>query len=158
MEENKHIEGLQTDIVGMPLDIPTHEPAMTPSPVPAKIRVLLVDDSEDTRRFLTMLLGMEPGVVPVGQAGDGLTALLIAKALYPDVIIMDVDMPKLNGIEATRRILSELKNTRVIGFSSDDSEEARTQMLAAGASAYLVKGVSGTNDKLVAAVKQAAVS
>lgn len=148
MQANEHVDGNGREVN-------QSQPGFAPDCLPTKIRVLLVDDCETTRRFLSLLLEMEPELVTVGQAGDGLLALPLIRAMKPDVVVMDVDMPRLNGIEATRRILAELANVRVIGFSSDGSEETRKKMLSAGAKAYFVKGATGSNENLVAAIKQA---
>lgn len=103
-------------------------------------RILPVDDHRIVRSALAAVLNGLPDVEVVGEAADGESAVESALALRPDVIIMDISMPKLNGIEATYRILAQLPHVRVIGLSMHDSHEMRERMLSAGAIAYVPKG------------------
>lgn len=107
-----------------------------------KIRVLLADDHGVVRDGLAQLLQKEPDIEVVGQAADGETALELALRLKPDVVVMDVGMPRLNGLEATRRIMSELPFTRVIGLSMHAEIDLAGGMCEAGAVGYLSKSVS----------------
>lgn len=121
---------------GRPSDEATGEPA---GEAPHRIRVLLADDHEALRRGLIDLLGDESDIEVVGQATDGQEAVEMARRMEPDLVVMDVSMPKLTGIEATRLIARELPGTRVIGLSMHEKHEVATSMLEAGAIAYLPK-------------------
>ena len=101
--------------------------------------VLLVDDHPLMRKGLRALLENEHGIIIAGEAADGVEAVEQARLLTPDVIIMDITMPRLNGIEATRRILSELPDTRIIALSIHSEKRFVEEMLHAGAAGYLVK-------------------
>lgn len=116
-----------------------------------RIRLLVVDDHAVLRQGLVQLLGKEPDMEIVGEAVDGLDAVEKAQALRPDVTLMDVSMPRLNGLEATRRITAELPQIRIIGLSMHARDEMAEEMLAAGAKAYLVK--SCPMDEILAAVR-----
>src|SRR5690606_38086692 len=104
------------------------------------IRVLLVDDHQVVRRGLAGLLRDEPGIEIVGEAADGQEAVEQALRLQPDVIIMDVSMPRMNGIDATRAIVTELPQVAVIGMSMHDQADLAQSMRAAGAVTSLTKG------------------
>jgi len=102
-------------------------------------RVLLVDDSLETRTALRELLEAQ-GIAIVGEAAEGAVGIDLAKELMPDVVLMDVRMPGLGGIEATEIITSTLPDTRVIVLTTLDDESVRRRAGAAGATDYLVKG------------------
>ena len=104
------------------------------------LRVLLADDHRLMRELVARLLKTQPDIEVVGDAADGCQALQRAGELRPDVVLMDVSMPGMDGIEATRRIRAELPAVRVVGFSTYDEPEVRQLMMEAGAEAYLVKG------------------
>ncbi|WP_279433310.1 response regulator transcription factor [Micromonospora sp. KC606] len=105
------------------------------------MRVVLVDDEPLLRQSLAMIISAEPDLAVVGEAGDGVEAVATARATAPDVVIMDVRMPRLDGIEATRGIcrLSELAHTRVLVLSMFDLDEYVFHALRAGASGFLLK-------------------
>lgn len=111
------------------------------------IRVLVVDDHKILRQGIINLLQGNPGIRVVGEAGDGEEALQKAAELAPSVIIMDITMPKMNGIEATERIKSLNSEIQIIGLSIHDSEDIASTMRRAGASAYLSK--NGPVDQLI---------
>ena len=103
------------------------------------IRVLLADDSQLMRDGLAALLHQEPGMKLVGQAGDGAECVTLARKLRPSVVIMDLAMPRLNGIEATLRILAESPQMKVICLSVHDEQRLVSAVIDAGASGYLLK-------------------
>jgi DNA-binding NarL/FixJ family response regulator len=104
-----------------------------------KLRVLLVDDHELMRQGLRSILEREEEVEVVGEAASGVSALELARTLAPDVVIMDVAMQDLNGIEATRRIRAECPRVKVLALSSHSDARYVTAMLGAGASGYVLK-------------------
>jgi DNA-binding NarL/FixJ family response regulator len=118
------------------------------------VRVLVVDDQALFREALVTLLGARPEVEVVGEAGDGEQALERAAALQPDVVLMDLHMPVLDGIAATRRLRVEQPGVRVLALTTFDDDEDVFAALRAGALGYLLKDVS--SDRLVEAVLSAA--
>jgi DNA-binding NarL/FixJ family response regulator len=103
------------------------------------IRILLADDHRILREGLRSLLAQQTDITVVGEASDGDTAVTLARELRPDIVIMDVVMPGLGGVEATRRIRAELRDTKVIGLSMHADRRFVSEMLRAGALGYLVK-------------------
>jgi two-component system, NarL family, response regulator NreC len=103
------------------------------------IKVLIADDHQIVREGLRSMLEKEPGIKVVGEAEEGRTTLRLARELAPDVIIMDVAMPDLNGIEATRQIVAEFPKIKVIGLSMHDDRRFILNMVKAGAKGYLLK-------------------
>jgi PAS domain S-box-containing protein len=132
------------------------EESMSGSPSKPRVRVLLVDDHAILRTGLSRLLREEPDFEVVGEAGDGPEAVEMARALRPDVVIMDVSLPGMTGIEATRLIRSESPKVRVIGLSMYEEAEAGAAILEAGAAAYLNK--AGPSSQLIAAIRHQGVS
>ena len=104
------------------------------------IRLLICDDSESFRTVLRTTLAEQPEIAVVGEAGDGQEAVDLALALSPDVILMDVRMPVLDGVEATRQITASLPSTRIVALTGFDDRAVVAAMLEAGATAYCVKG------------------
>jgi len=123
---------------------------MTDSP----IRVLLVDDQSMLRMGFALVLDAEDDIEVVGEAGDGAAALSMARALTPDVILMDVRMPGVDGIQATARVLAELPSTRIIILTTFDLDEYAFAALRAGASGFLLKDARPA--ELVAAIRAVA--
>ena len=118
------------------------------------IRLLLVDDQALFREGLRTLLSLHEDLQVVGEAGNGLEALAAADALRPDVVLMDLRMPILDGVATTRRLLAAHPTTRVIVVTTFDDDELVFDGLRAGAVGYLLKDVS--SDKLVEAIRAAA--
>jgi RNA polymerase sigma factor (sigma-70 family) len=106
------------------------------------IRVVIVDDHALFRRGLDLVLSEEPDIKVVGEAGDGIEAVHRAEEMTPDVVLMDVRMPRSTGIEAARRIRERLPDTKVIMLTVSDSEEDLYAAVKAGASGYLLKEIS----------------
>ena len=119
-----------------------------------KIRVLLVDDHVVMRQGLSGLLRAEPGIEIAGEASDGESAVALARELQPDVTLMDINMPGMDGLQATRIIHKELPEIRVIGLSLFQESERGAAMLEAGAVAYLAK--SGPSETVIAAIRACA--
>jgi DNA-binding NarL/FixJ family response regulator len=106
------------------------------------IRVVIVDDHALFRRGLELVLSEEPDIKVVGEAADGIEAVHRAEEMAPDVVVMDVRMPRSTGIEAARRIRERLPDTKVIMLTVSDSEEDLYAAVKAGASGYLLKEIS----------------
>src|SRR5438876_12127716 len=104
-----------------------------------KTRVLLADDHEMVRAGLRALLQSQPNVEVIAEAENGRTAVRLASELMPDVVIMDINMPDLNGIGATRQIRAGGAGPKVIGLSGHSDRRFTREMLKAGASAYVLK-------------------
>ncbi len=116
-----------------------------------RIRILLADDHVVVREGTRQLLEREPDMEVVGGAGCGEEAVALAIELKPDVIIMDIAMPKLNGIEATKQIKSLLPSVAVLILTAYDYDEYIFALMEAGAAGYLLKSVSG--DELIDAIR-----
>ncbi len=117
-----------------------------------KIRILVVDDHTVVRQGLIALLDLHSGIEMVGEAGDGRVAVEKARQLHPDVILMDINMPKMDGIQATRIISSELPCVRIVGLSMHDKQDQADQIIQAGASAYCTK--DGSTDEILSAIRR----
>jgi len=115
--------------------------ATGPSPASAAIRIILVDDQELVRAGFRMVLDAQPDMRVVGEAGDGLAAIDLARRLHADVMIMDARMPRLDGVEATRRIRQDGDLPRVLMLTTFDLDEYAFAALKAGASGFLLKDV-----------------
>jgi CheY-like chemotaxis protein len=116
------------------------------------IRVLLADDHAVVRQGLSSLLDGYPDLEVAGEAADGEEAVRKTRDLQPDVILMDLSMPKMDGVAATRIIHSEFPHIRIIGLSMHDKDSQAAQMMKAGASAYCTK--DGDTDVLLAAIRK----
>lgn len=116
------------------------------------IRVVIADDHAMFRAGLRALLAVEDDIEVVGEAADGEEAVARCEDLAPDVVVMDILMPVLNGIEATRRIATDCPAARVLVLSMYDDEEHVQQLLAAGAAGFVLK--HATSDELVQAIRE----
>lgn len=116
----------------------------------ARTKVALVDDHKIIRDGLRAILEERTEHVVVGEAADGHEAISVARAARPDVIVMDVSMRGLNGIDATRRIVEELPEIKVLGLSMNSDRRYVLAMLSAGASGYLLKDAA--SDELIRAL------
>jgi DNA-binding NarL/FixJ family response regulator len=114
-------------------------------------RILIADDHQMLREGLRAILEKDEEIEVIGEASDGRTAVAMARTLRPDVVAMDISMPDLNGVEATRQIKSENPATKVIALSRHSDRRYVLRMLEAGASGYVLK--SGAYDELRRAVE-----
>jgi DNA-binding NarL/FixJ family response regulator len=105
----------------------------------APVRVVLADDQEMVRAGLRMLLDFQPDLDVVGEAADGLDAVEVATRTRPDVVLMDVRMPRCDGIEAARRIVASLPDTAVVILTTFDDDASLAEALRAGVSGFLLK-------------------
>lgn len=108
-------------------------------PAGASIRVLLADDQTLMRQALRVFVGNEPDMEVVGEAQDGRSAVVQAQTLQPDVVLMDLQMPRLDGVAATKEVLAVCPDAKVVAVTTFHSEEYVIPALRAGASAYLLK-------------------
>jgi DNA-binding NarL/FixJ family response regulator len=118
------------------------------------IRLVLVDDQPGVRQGLRMLLTLEPDMTVVGEASNGREALTLAQQLAPDVVLMDVEMPEMDGIEAAAMMRASTPQSAVVMLSIHDDVSTRARTHAAGATAFVNK--SGAIEALVATIRQAA--
>lgn len=119
------------------------------------IRLLLVDDQPQVRRGLVMRLALELDVEVVGEAGDAESAIALARVLRPDVVIMDVELPGMDGIDATRCLCSTLPQTAIVMLSLHDDHDTVARAKAAGAAAFVAK--HRMEGPLLAAIRDAAM-
>jgi PAS domain S-box-containing protein len=119
---------------------PAAEPVESDDPRQNSIRVVLADDHARVREGLRATIESFPRLRVVGEARDGAEAVELARVLHPNVVVMDVNMPRMNGIVATRLIRDTTPQTRVVAISVQDDRETETQMREAGAVAYVTKG------------------
>ena len=103
------------------------------------ITILIVDDDQELRSYLRRLLEREQDLSVVGEAGDGAMALELAEAMPPDIILMDFQMPRLNGLDATRMIKAEQPETKIIILTQYQEDPYRRAALECGADAFLPK-------------------
>jgi DNA-binding NarL/FixJ family response regulator len=107
------------------------------------LRVLLVDDQESVRNGLRLMLGTQSSFALCGEACNGLQALQMSRELHPEIIVMDISMPVLNGLEATREILKACPDVEILIFSQHDSSQAARAAKEAGARGFLAKSEAG---------------
>jgi DNA-binding NarL/FixJ family response regulator len=118
------------------------------------IRIVLADDHAVVRRGFALILSAQPDIEIVGEASNGREAVEVATTLHPDVVVMDVAMPELNGVEATRRLVEASPHTRVLALSMHKDSVYVREILRAGARGYLLK--DAIDSDLVAAVRAVA--
>lgn len=119
----------------------------------SEIRVIVVDDHDMVRRGLAAYLNTHPDISLIGEAGNGKEALDLCRELQPDVVLMDLMMPEMGGIEATTRIRAQYPQTQVIALTSFREKQLVENAIQAGAISYLLKKVTG--DDLAAAIRSA---
>ena len=119
----------------------------------SSITVLLVDDQRLVRTGFRSILGSEPDIEVIGEAGDGVEALQLVREIKPDVVLMDIRMPHMDGLEATRIMLAE-STSRVVILTTFDSDDYVYEALRAGASGFLLKDAPA--DQLLTAIRCAA--
>ncbi|MXV19465.1 response regulator [Deinococcus xianganensis] len=132
----------------------THDPTPEPTAAPAPVRVLLVDDHAVVRQGLRLFLGLDPLIDVIGEAANGEEALQAAATLHPDVVIMDLMMPVMDGITATRTLKRQHPDTEVIALTSTLEEHKVNGAIEAGAISYMLKDAS--SDTLADAIHAAA--
>ncbi|HSL97665.1 MAG TPA: response regulator transcription factor [Candidatus Deferrimicrobiaceae bacterium] len=106
-----------------------------------EIRILLVDDQPLFRRAIATLVGDQPGLVVVGEADNGVQGLEMARALKPDVVLLDVEMPVMNGVEATRRIRDEVPAAKIVILTVSEADDHLFDAIRFGAHGYLLKNL-----------------
>ena len=124
---------------------------MKETSIPPPIRVLIADDQALIRRGMALMLSMEPDMEVVGEACDGVEAVEMAQRLKPDVVLMDLHMPRKGGVAATREITLALPRTHVLVLTTLDAEETVFEAVRAGAHAYLLK--DATEDEVLETVR-----
>jgi DNA-binding NarL/FixJ family response regulator len=117
-----------------------------------KFRILIADDNDLIRRFVAQLIQESGDIEIIGEASDGCATVEMAKQLMPDAVLMDINMPKMNGIEASRAIHSEFPKVQVIGLSMLDKSEIGREMSEAGAVACFCK--NDPWDEIIAGIHQ----
>lgn len=115
------------------------------------VRILIADDHEIVRKGLSAMIEVNAAWKICGQAGDGREAVTLAERLRPDIVIMDIDMPHLNGLDATRQIKRKLPQTEILIFTGTDTEEIVRNVFHAGARSYLLK--TEANNHLAPAIE-----
>jgi DNA-binding NarL/FixJ family response regulator len=122
-----------------------------PKKNPSAIRVLVVDDHAIVREGICQLLGEQPDITIVGQAADGEQALAQVTAHQPDVVLMDITMPKMDGLQATQKIMAKFPETRVLVLTQHETTDYILPLLRAGAAGYILKAAS--TEELLRAIR-----
>jgi DNA-binding NarL/FixJ family response regulator len=116
-------------------------------------RILVVDDFENWRRAIVSILGADPGLEIIGEASDGVAAVQRCWELKPDLVVLDVGLPNLNGLEAAKQIREVSPDTKILFLSANRSKEVAREALRMGAAGYILKENAGR--ELLAAVRSA---
>ncbi len=119
----------------------------------SRIRVLVADDHTIVREGVRLLLEAQPDIEVVGEAADGQEAVALMRQLQPDLVLMDIQMPNMNGLEATRTIKQEFPQTHILALTMYESDEYFFQVLNAGASGYVLK--KAASGDLITAIRAA---
>jgi DNA-binding NarL/FixJ family response regulator len=120
-----------------------------------KVRVLIAEDHETVREGLKLILGAQSDIEVVGEAGDGLTAVERAQELMPDVVLMDISMPRLNGLRATKKLKESCPNVKIIALTRHKDDGYLQQLLSVGASGYVLK--QSSSPELLHAIRSVAI-
>jgi DNA-binding NarL/FixJ family response regulator len=128
-------------VVPAPAPVPSAPTGSDPGPGTDPIRVLIADDHALFRRGLEMVLQAEPGLELVGQASDGQEAVQLAGEVVPDVVLMDIRMPKMSGIEAARQMKEVAPSAKIVILTISDEDDDLFEAIRAGASGYLLKDI-----------------
>ena len=115
-----------------------------------KLRILLADDHQVLRDGLRLLIDAQPNMRVVGEAANGREALLKAREVSPDLVVMDLSMPEMNGLEATQRLKAEFPHVRILALTAHEDESYLAQLCKAGAAGYVLKRSAG--DELLQAI------
>jgi DNA-binding NarL/FixJ family response regulator len=142
---------MKLDTTVAPEAVPSVKPT-DKSPLQKKIRVLLADDHNVVRQGLRALLNVEGDIDIVGEACNGRQAVQMASKLMPDVVVMDIAMPSMNGLEATRQITSQLPGTKVLVLSSYSNDDYVEELTEGGAAGYLIKQTA--SNELLKAIRE----
>jgi two-component system, NarL family, response regulator NreC len=116
-----------------------------------KLQIFLADDHVVVREGLKALINAQPDMIVIGEAGDGLTAWQLARECHPDVVIMDITMPELNGVQATEQLKRACPTIKILALSVHDDTSYLRQLLAAGAAGYILKHAAA--DDLIQAIR-----
>jgi DNA-binding NarL/FixJ family response regulator len=118
---------------------PTSKNPEQPNPAPRRVRVLVVDDSEMMRKTICQYLAGQPSIELVGTAADGIEAIQQAETLRPDVVLIDIEMPRMNGLKATRILRRKFESIRVFVMSLHDGDQVRAACKRHGAHGFISK-------------------
>ncbi len=132
---------------------PPDQAAEPPAAADRAYRILLTDDHAVLRAGLRLLINAQPDLEVVGEAGNGDEALALARSLHPDLVVMDIGMPGMNGLEATRRIKRELPDVKVVMLTMHANGEYLFEVIQAGGSGYVLKQTADT--ELIRAIQEA---